>query len=232
MPDRIPLFRTRAAAAPVLVALALVVAGLTLPEAAAAQAIGIAPKVGTAGAGADIGVGLGGRLSFRGGIGFIPIEIEDVELDDQDFTLTTPDFFATLGADFKVIGPLRLMGGVLIRSGDFEYSTDVEGSIEIGNQVFTVPGRLFGKWENDSVAPFVGIGLGTIASTGFGIFLDAGVAFTGDPEVTAEVSGTLAEQPGIQAEVERERQRINDDIPDYAQYWPFVQIGFKIGLGR
>lgn len=82
------------------------------------------------------------------------------------------------------------------------------------------------------MAPFIGFGLGTIASPGFGIFLDAGVAFTGDPEVTAEVSGPLADQPGVQAEVEKERQEINDDIPGYAQYWPFVQIGFNIGLGR
>lgn len=225
-----PRMRSKSFTTALTLSLAAVLVLAPLPL--AAQAIGIAPKIGSAGLGADVALALGGRLSLRGGLGFIPIEIDDVELDGEDFTLTMPDLFATIGADLKVIGPLRLMGGLLIRSGDFEYETDVDGSLEIGDVVYTVPGRLFGKWKNDAVAPFIGIGLGTIASTGFGIFLDAGVAFTGDPEVTAEVSGALADQPGVQAEVERERQRINDDIPDYAQYWPFVQIGFKIGLGR
>lgn len=207
----------------VLLALALV------PVHASAQGLSIAPKIGSGGVGADVAFGLTDRLSARGGIGFIPIEFEDIDLDGNDFDVTTPDFFATVGLDFKVAGPLRLMGGILFRSGDFEYGTDIETEIEINDQTYTGSGRFAGAWENKSTAPFVGIGLGHVAGSGFGIFLDAGVAFTGDPEVTGVLSGPIAASVPP-AEVAAEVAAINDDIPSYAQYWPFVQLGFRIGL--
>lgn len=214
-----------------LATLGVAFALVALPSMASAQ-IAILPKIGSGGLGGDVAIGLSDRLSVRGGIGFIPLEFDDVEIDDISYNLATPDFFATAGVDLKVAGPLRLMGGLLFRSGSFEYEAENTGSIEIGDETYTESGRIFGEWENNTTAPFVGIGLGGTTGSGFGLFLDAGVAFTGDPEVTADVDGALAGVPGIDAEVERERQRINDDIPSYAQYWPFLQVGFRIGLGN
>jgi hypothetical protein len=211
--------------------LGLALALFLAPSAASAQ-IAVLPKIGTGGIGGDVAIGLTDRLAVRGGIGFIPVEFDDVEVDDIPFSLSTPDFFATAGVDFKVAGPLRLMGGLLFRSGDFEYEAENTGDFQIGDETFDQTGRIFGAWENNTTAPFVGIGLGGTTGGGFGVFLDAGVAFTGDPEVTIDVDGELANAPGIQAEIERERQDINDDIPSYAQYWPFLQVGFRIGLGN
>jgi len=208
----------------------LALALLLCPIAASAQ-IAVLPKIGSGGLGGDVALPLTGRLGVRGGIGFIPLEFEDIEIDDLEYDITTPDFFATLGLDLKVAGPLRVMGGLLFRSGDFEYETFSTGSIEVGDRTFTETGRLSGEWENNTTSPFIGIGLGSTAGSGFGFFLDVGVAFTGDPEITATVDGNLANVPGVQAEVERERQRINDDIPGYAEYWPFIQLGLRIGLG-
>ncbi len=211
--------------------LGLAAALVLAPTDAAAQGISIAPKVGSGGLGADLALALNDRLAVRGGVGFIPIEFEDIDLDGNDFDLTTPDFFATAGLDLKVAGPLRLIGGLLFRSGDFEYSATITETVTIGDEEFDDDGTLFGRWENSSTAPFVGIGLGHVAGGSFGIFLDAGVAFTGDPTVTLDVSGGL-DRPEVRAELEKERQRIQDDIPEYAKYWPFIQIGFKIGFGN
>lgn len=208
----------------------LALAPLLCPVAASAQ-IAVLGKIGSGGLGGDVAIPLTDRLGVRGGIGFIPLEFEDVEIDDLEYDITTPDFFATVGLDLKVAGPLRVMGGLLFRSGDFEYETFSTGSIEVGDRTFTETGRLFGEWENNTTSPFVGIGLGSTVGSGLGFFLDVGVAFTGDPEITAIVDGNLANVPGVQAEVERERQRINDDIPGYAEYWPFIQLGLRIGLG-
>ncbi|MDT8367754.1 MAG: hypothetical protein RQ745_01000 [Longimicrobiales bacterium] len=210
--------------------LGLAFALLLAPIAASAQ-IALLPKVGSTGLGGDIAIALTDRVSVRGGIGTIPIEFEGVEIDGLKYDITTPDLFTTVGLDLRVAGPLRLIGGLLFRSGDFEYETFSTGTIEIGNQTFTETGRLFGKWKNNTTSPYVGIGLGSTTGSGLGLFLDAGVAFTGDPEITAEVDGNLANVPGVLAEVERERQNINDDIPGYAEYWPFVQIGFRLGIG-
>jgi hypothetical protein len=221
--------RCRALATAVPLALALLVA----PTRASAQ-IAILPKIGFAGLGGDVAVALTDRLGVRGGLGFIPFEFEDVEIDDLDYTLTMPDFFATAGVDLMLAGPLRLSGGLLFRSGDFAYESVFDSeTVEIGNETYTdVSGRLFGSWQSRTTSPFIAFGLGGTTGGGIGVFLDLGVAFAGDPEVTAAVDGDIASIPGIQAEVERERQSINDDIPDYAELWPFLQFGVKIGLGN
>ncbi|HKK94399.1 MAG TPA: hypothetical protein VJ925_13275 [Longimicrobiales bacterium] len=204
---------------------------LLAPMRVSAQ-IAVLPRIGSAGIGGDVSLALTDRLGLRAGIGFVPVEIEDVEIDDLSYDLTTPDFFATAGLDLTVVGPLRVMGGLLFRSGDFEYETTNTGTITIGDVQYTESGRLFGEWQNSSTAPFLGVGLGGVTGGGFGLFLDAGVAFTGEPEITASVEGDLAGVPGVQAEVEKERQRINDDIPGYAELWPFLQLGVKIGIGN
>jgi len=86
-------------------------------------------------------------------------------------------------------------------------------------------------WENSTTAPFLALGLGGTVGGGFGLFLDAGVAFTGDPSVTGELTGALdAAVPD--SEFQAELDDINDEIPSWAQYWPFLQFGFKIGLGN
>lgn len=200
------------------------------PTSASAQ-IAILPKIGSGGLGGDVAIGLTDRLAIRGGIGFIPVELEDIELEDNEFDFSFPDFLATVGVDLKVAGPLRIMGGFLYRSGDYEYSTEVEGSIEINDVEYFETGVFSGQIENSDLAPFLGIGLGGTTGSGFGLFLDAGVAFTGAPEVTGELSGNLAAVVPA-AELEAELQAINDDVPSYTEYYPFVQIGFKIGLGN
>ncbi len=221
--------RRRSLLAAIPVALILLVA----PARASGQ-IAILPKIGSGGLGADVSFAFTDRVGLRAGLGFVPLEFDDVEIDDLDYTLTTPDFFATAGADLRLVGPLRLSGGLLFRSGDFEYEAVFENeTVEIGDETYNdVSGRLFGEWQNNTTSPFLALGLGGTTGGGFGLFLDVGVAFSGDPEITADVDGEIAGIPGIDAEVERERQNINDDIPDYAEFWPFLQLGVKIGIGN
>jgi len=207
-------------------ALALVLA----PTSASAQ-IAILPKAGSAGFGGDIALGLSDRLSVRGGIGFVPIVLEDIEIDGNTYSADFPDYFATAGIDFKLAGPLRLIGGFMLRSGDFEFDANVDGDIEFNGQTFTESGTFTGTWENSSLAPFAGIGLGSTVGSGFGIFVDAGVVFAGDPEVTGELGGNLAAVVP-EADFQAELQRINDEIPAYAQYYPFLQVGFRFGFGN
>lgn len=221
--------RRRVLTASIPLALLLLVA----PARASAQ-VSILPKIGSGGLGGDVAIALTDRLGVRAGLGFVPLEFEDVEIDDLEYTLTTPDFFVTAGVDLTLVGPLRLSGGVLFRSGDFEYESAFENeNVEIGDATYdNVSGRLFGAWESRTTSPFIALGLGGTTGAGVGLFLDVGVAFAGDPEITAAVDGDIASIPDIQVEVERERQNINRDIPKYAELWPFLQLGVKIGLGN
>jgi len=101
-------------------ALALVFA----PTSASAQ-IAILPKIGSTGVGGDVTLGLTDRLAIRGGLGFFPIELDDLEIDDNSFEGRLPDFMATVGVDLSLAGPLRLSGGLLYRSGDIDLFREV-----------------------------------------------------------------------------------------------------------
>ena len=52
-----------------------------------AQSIGVAPRAGTLGLGADLGLELGGCLLMRGGVGVMPFEFSGT-FDDIEMTLS------------------------------------------------------------------------------------------------------------------------------------------------
>lgn len=220
--------RFSALAASVVLALLLTLA----PTRAAAQ-ISVMPKIGSTGVGGDAALALTDRLALRGGIGWFPIEFDDLEIENNSFEGTPPDFMATVGLDLTVAGPLRLSGGLLYRSGDFELFRAVGPSnpVSIDGTSYSQSGTVTVGWETQSTAPFVAVGLGGTTGSGLGLFLDLGLAFTGDPDVVGELTGELdAIVPD--ARFESELAAIDADIPSYAEYWPFLQLGVKIGVGN
>ncbi len=77
----------------------------------------------------------------------------------------------------------------------------------------------------------VGLGFGRHTQGGFGFFVDMGVAFVGDADVSLEAQGPLAAVPGIQQDLDLEVQDLEDDVGSYLTYWPILSIGVKIPLG-
>lgn len=219
------------------VGLALAIA--LLPSATSAQ-FAIAPKVGTTGAGADVAFALGESLVARGGFGVFPAEIS-FDAGDISYDFNAPNFM-TVGLDFYPAGSFRLMAGALIRNGDFELAGTTSGSYTIGDQTYTDSGTITGSITNSSTAPFVGVGFGKHTNSGLGLFIDLGVAFTGDPSVGLSASSNLTAIPGFSAELEKERVKIENDlrgegdgsyvdVPTKLNLWPFLQLGLKFGLG-
>lgn len=205
---------------------------LLAPTRASAQ-ISVLPKVGSTGVGGDIALALTDRLAIRGGVGWFPIEFDDLEIESNSFEGQPPDFMATVGLDLTVAGPLRLSGGLLYRSGDFELFRAVGPSspVIIDGTSYDQSGTVTVGWETRSTAPFVAVGLGGTAGSGVGLFLDLGVAFTGDPDIVGELTGEL-EALVPDARFDSELAAIDADIPSYAEYWPFLQLGVKIGVGN
>ncbi|MCJ7630173.1 MAG: hypothetical protein MUO50_17505, partial [Longimicrobiales bacterium] len=126
------------------------------------------------------------------------------------------------------------MAGIMFRSGDFELdSGDLAeaGSLEIGDNEYNEAGTLHGSLATKSTAPFVGLGFGNHTQGGFGFFLDLGVAFVGDPDVSMKASGPIASVPGFQQDLDKEIQNIEDEGTPYLKYWPIVSLGVKIPIG-
>jgi hypothetical protein len=210
------------------------IAFLALTQVLHGQGFAVGARAGTLGFGAEAALGLSDQFSVRGGLGSFFYEYED-EYDDVDYTISPPSLTGTLGVDFYPTGgSFRFIAGLMFRNGDFEAeSGDLAqaGSVEIGNNTYTEGGRLFGTVATRSTAPFLGLGFGNHARGGFGFFVDLGVAFVGDADVSMRAEGEIASVPGIQADLNQEAQNIEDEAADYLKYWPILNLGVKIPIG-
>ncbi len=211
-----------------LVALALI----AVPTSTAAQ-IGIAGRVGTLGLGAEIGLELSENIVLRGGMGFTPLELGN---DFSDMTLTAT-FPSTISAGIDLFpggGSFRISGGVLFHPDEIELEGIPTGSVDIGGTTYsqsdlgTLSGTIGGSSE---IAPFVTIGWGKHTSSGFGLFLDLGVAYQGEPEVDVTVSGPIAADETFISNLDQEVAQFEDDLGPYLKFYPILSIGMKIGIG-
>ena len=136
-------------------------------------------------------------------------------MTDVEYTLTPPSMTGTLGIDiYPMGGSFRLMAGLMFRDGDFEMdSGDLAqgGPIEIGDNKYDEAGTLHGELANKSTAPFLGLGFGNHTRCGFGFFIDFGVAFVGEADVTLRAEGDIAQVEGFQADLDKHVQEIEDE---------------------
>ena len=155
-------------------------------------------------------------------------------------TLKLPKTWYNLGADLQLGAGFRVGGGLLFKSDDPSITATLSGtsSVEIGGTDYeaTQVSELVGTIDSKSRAPYALIGFGNQTSTGIGLFLDLGVAFLGDSPVTlAATKGdpTLINSDDFKDRLRLEQATIEDDLPTWARkYWPILNLGIKVGLGR
>lgn len=194
-------------------ALAIAAGGLVSLEARAAEVYG---QVGVPGYILGVGIPAGKGLTFRadiGGLDKIERTINRSGIDWQaDAKLTRIGLF---GDWYPTGGRFRLTAGLTINDMKADLAATGAGrSINIGGTPYTLGAddRLDARIEMPSTSPYLGIGWGHHAEgVGFGFIADVGVSF-GRPKVTTRVSGPLATQPTIQADVEREMAELRDSV--------------------
>lgn len=206
------------------------------PLALSAQGFAVGVRAGTLGLGVEAALPLGERVALRGGYGFMPVE-PDATIDDIDFTLTLPENWFNVGADFYLGGGFRLGGGMLFKDQDPSLVGEISasGSVEIGDSIYTRSdvATLNGILDSKDQAPYALLGFGRHTAAGVGLFVDLGVAFTGEPEVqlSAEGDPQIVNSTEFQAELRKQEQQTEDDLGSYMKLWPILNIGLKIGLG-
>ena len=204
----------------------------TLPTPAAAQ-IGVAGRVGTIGLGGDVGLALGNSAMLRGGMGIQPIN-PTATISDIKFTVNLPSSFIIGGlALFPGGGGFRIEGGVLYKPDDTKLDGEFTTNQTFNGTSYTPAqiGKLTGTAASArSLAPYAMIGFGKIASSGIGLFLDLGAAFTGDATLTVTSDGSFKNDPTFQQNLNAERKKWEDDINKYKVY-PIVNLGLRIGVG-
>ena len=210
-----------------LAALALI----AIPTATTAQ-IGIGGRAGTLGIGAEIGLGVSESLVLRGGMGFMPLEVNQT-FSDMDLTATFPSIISAAIDFFPGGGSFRISGGLLFHPDEIELAGTPGGPIDIGGTEYTAAeiGALTGTISsNIEMAPFVTIGWGKHTSSGFGLFVDIGAAYQGDPEVDVQASGTLGNDPTFNQHLDAEIVQFEEDLGPYLQFYPILSIGLRIGI--
>lgn len=198
---------------------------------APAQELGAAAHVGTLGLGADVAVSVHDNVGLRASFNYFPFDI-NFEVAGIDYSVDLPSPQFMLLADFYPTGQFRLSGGLLISSTDFDVTGELQQAVDIGNTTYTAAevGNLTGTFATRDVSPYIGIGLGNPVASRIGFFLDLGVAFHGNPEVSAQADGPVASQPGFQQDLDAEVQELQDDVDNIIVY-PVLSLGISFRLG-
>jgi len=188
----------------------------------------VSGKTSTLGLGGEFTTAVASNINARIGINALDLDFE-YELDDieYDIGLDFSSFSALL--DWHIFdSPFRISGGVLSMNHNLDLYASATGEQEIGGFTYdwSEIGTLSGSVEIDNVAPYVGIGWGNplTGDQSWGFTCDFGVAFAGSPDVALSATG-MASDPVFQANLERERRDIEDELEDF-KFYPVISISF------
>jgi hypothetical protein len=200
--------------------------------------VAIAGKAGTLGAGVELTAGLSRQLNARFGVNAYSYsdrrEASDIEYDGEADLRT-----ATALLDWHPGGRgFRLTGGLVYNDTTIEGSSlpPASGVYNIGGVPVPVNlvGTLDAKAEFDPIVPYAGLGFGNAVAPNkkLGFFLDLGVVFQGEADVTlipiipagSPINTTPGAREALNVLLQREEQDLEDEAADYDLY-PVVAIG-------
>lgn len=203
--------------------------------------------IGTGGLGIDYAYPVNPYLDIRAGYDFGSLK-RDSEEEGVDYEVELKFSSARLIADYKPFkGGFRLSAGLYTGSPELELDASGEDDYEVGDRTYFGDADIAGDIDLGSTAPYLGLGWGgTAGTTGLGVSFDIGVLFTDKPEVALsvprgmvcdatdgdcdpategfDVTGDSAEAVEFRAQVENERQNLEDDSQDY-DLWPIIRLG-------
>ena len=205
------------------------------PNTVAGQGFGLSAHAGLNGFGADAGIGLSSRVVLRAGLSVAPenyflTQLFPSDISGVEYDVLLPKTTLRAGLDLHILGPLRLMGGVMYRSEDLTTRATVTQSINLGGETFTQSGSVEARLDQNSLMPYAGIGFGNLSS-GFGLYLDIGVAYSSEAVIVMRALGDLAGAPGVNAALQKEADQFLQEAPEIlTKLYPILQIGLKFGL--
>ena len=194
----------------------------------------LGPSISSLGIGAEAGYRLNDNFGFRGGANYFQWsgsrKIEDIDYD-VDLTLASGGLVADY---YPFSGGFRLSGGARINGNkvDLKATPGASVQVDVGGSTYTGAelGRLDGDVKFNRIAPYIGLGYEANVSKSFSISFDAGALWQGKPKVGLRANPGAGVPPAdaarISADVERERQDIEDDLKAF-QFYPVLSITAK-----
>jgi hypothetical protein len=206
-------------------------------------AVGV--KAGTLGIGFQVGTALAPRINVRGGANFYNFN-DTLNKDGAVYTGTLQLRSVEAKVDLFIIGGFRFTPGVLLYNNNNITAT----ALVPGGSSVTLGGTTYYSSATDQIrgtagltlnkfAPTLGIGFGNLlprSARHWSLSTDLGVVFQGEPQFALGLTGTACaptptancqpvSNPTIQANVEAERLKIQNDAKPF-KYYPEISIMF------
>jgi hypothetical protein len=190
----------------------------------------IGAKAGTLGIGVDVSRSIVPRvLNLRVGAGFFSYKT-DLNEEGIDYSAKLKLSTVPIALDvFPFKNWFRLGGGVVVNLNEIEGTGHSNtGTFTIGDRQYTSQdvGEINGKIKFNRASPYFGLGFNNpIKRSGrIGFFTDIGLLYHGTPVASLSTTKTI---PGLQTEIDKEVQSINQDIKDF-KLTPVIQFGLSI----
>lgn len=208
-------------------AAAVAAGALMFAGAAAAQQTSLGVTAGTTGLGVELGYDFSDAVGLRANGNLLGFS-HDVESDgiqyDGKLKLRS---LGVLGDFYPFESGFRVTGGVYYNDNHVNITATPSGPVTIGGTTYTPAevGALTGAAEYNTLTPYAGLGYtSSRGEPGLAFVFDAGVMFQGRPDITLAGSGPITATPSFQADLERERRQIRDDLK-WTRFYPVVRLG-------
>ncbi|HVT18515.1 MAG TPA: hypothetical protein VHQ90_20345 [Thermoanaerobaculia bacterium] len=227
-------------AAPLRKKFGLFAAGWLALVTPAAAELGVTVKLSTLGAGVEAGYGFSPQLVGRLGVNGFDYSRRGEAAGGNRYDATARLRTATGLLDWHPGGhSFHVTGGVVYDGNKVEGDSlsPASGLYRVGDVQIPAAllGRLHGKVDFHTVAPYAGLGWGGAprAGRGFGILFDAGVIFQGRPRAhltpVLPAGSPLAVPPAstlLAVELAKEEQKVESRIDKY-RYFPVLAVGLS-----
>lgn len=204
------------------------VGAFVLTQSVLAQQFYVGPQVGVLGLGASAEVDVD-FVSLSAEVTWIPVNSVTYEQNGVEYMMdasTVSGLFmvntAPAGGRFT-IGVGVLVGGW---TGEGE-AVRLAGGIDVGDNTYPAGsiGNMEVEFDFGGVAPAAMLGL---RKAGFNV--GVGLALTGKPTYTMRATGSIANDPQFQADLEQDIADVQDEL-DRVPFMPLLRFGWQIGFG-
>jgi hypothetical protein len=214
----------------------ILAAAAAFAAAGSVHAVGVGVRAGTTGLGADLGWNLAPTVNARVGYSAFSygthINSGDVRYDSK---LKLSNLSGLV--DWHVGGPFRISAGVILNDNRYNMNGEpsngtfrINGTTYSTSQVTSLGGNVR---SGNRLAPYVGIGTGSVAGTGVNFYWDLGIMFMGSPKATLNASCgpslNAAQCAQLQNDVASAQRNLESDLSRF-KYYPVANIGITVGF--
>ncbi len=192
--------------------------------------ISIGIRAGTTGVGAQVAKLVNDHVAVRAQGNYLSYKTTQKQDDVSfDFHLKLKSFAGLIDLFPGKRGSFHFTGGIMTSPAEVTGTgKPTGGGYEINHHTYTSAevGTLTGNVKWPGAAPYAGLGFGTPANHGGGLsfVLDLG-AVIAKPKATLTATGTKANDPTFQSDLNSLRDTVQRNIDKYAKVFPVLQLG-------